>query len=410
MDISVSIIVPVFNAESYLPGCLNSILNQTLEDFEVILINDGSTDASGSICEDYAGMDTRIKTIHQNNQGLVNARKAGLSAARGAYVGFVDSDDWIEPDMFLTLFQAAVDFDADIVAEGIIEDVSGICKCQKNALKEGIYQSAEERRYVYRNMMNCEEYFNLGIQPYLVNKLIRRELAGLHIPTIEASIRIGEDAAAVYPMLLLSERIVLMGTCHYHYCLREGSMMWNRADADTEFRGVAILHRYLESRLKIYGGSEYLKGGLWRYTINNLLVRTFSRYADMKEDTVLFPFQGITKNDEVIIYGAGALGRALYQYVAASRCVNIRAWVDKSAETYQKLGLPVDAAGGLRADKGDKVLVAVFNKRTAAEIVKALIGIGIAEEQIRCVEITAEQEDTMMRDIQIHCLCSKEGL
>lgn len=94
----ISIIVPVYNVEKYLRKCIDSILNQTFKDFELILIDDGSTDESGKICDEYNLKDNRIKVIHKENGGLSSARNAGLDIAQGEYIGFVDSDDWIESD------------------------------------------------------------------------------------------------------------------------------------------------------------------------------------------------------------------------------------------------------------------------------------------------------------------------
>ena len=111
-----SIIVPVYNVEKYLPKCIESILAQTFTDFELILIDDGSPDRCGEICDEYAAKDSRIVVIHQKNQGVSAARNAGLDAARGTYIGFVDSDDWIEPEMYQTLMTVAKDRNASLTA------------------------------------------------------------------------------------------------------------------------------------------------------------------------------------------------------------------------------------------------------------------------------------------------------
>ena len=163
----VSIIVPVYNAEKYLRKCIESIRSQTLEDIQIILVDDGSVDLSGEICDEYAKSDERIGVIHKPNRGLVSARKSGLQLAKGDYIGFVDSDDWIEKDMFSDLYQLALGTGADIVAEGFMEDISGECREKRNQIKEGNYRKEEERAFLYQNMLNCEDYFCMGIQPYL---------------------------------------------------------------------------------------------------------------------------------------------------------------------------------------------------------------------------------------------------
>ena len=114
-----SIIVPIYKVEKYLPKCIDSILAQTFQDFELILIDDGSPDNCGAICDAYAARDSRIKVIHQENAGVSAARNAGLDIATGTYLGFVDSDDWIEPEMYETMIATAKEKNVDVVVCGI---------------------------------------------------------------------------------------------------------------------------------------------------------------------------------------------------------------------------------------------------------------------------------------------------
>ena len=112
--IKVSIVVPLHNSEKYLEKCISSLLDQTLRECEFILVNDGSTDLSGEIADRFAALDSRVKTIHQNNLGVSAARNAGIKASSGEYIGFVDSDDWIEPDMYQELYNYAIRYDCDM--------------------------------------------------------------------------------------------------------------------------------------------------------------------------------------------------------------------------------------------------------------------------------------------------------
>ncbi len=115
MKSEISIIVPVYNAEKYLSRCIDSILGQTFNNFECILINDGSLDNSPAICDDYARKDSRIRVIHQENRGVSAARNVGIDASQGKWIGFVDSDDWIEPTMYEQLYLDACKSNADVI-------------------------------------------------------------------------------------------------------------------------------------------------------------------------------------------------------------------------------------------------------------------------------------------------------
>lgn len=137
-----SIIVPVYKVEKYLPRCIDSILAQTFGDFELILIDDGSPDGCGRICDEYARKDKRIVVIHQKNMGVSAARNAGLDIARGRYIGFVDSDDWIEPRMYEVMMDAIRENGADMAVCGVrYADEDGKFT-RADRLSEGVYSRA----------------------------------------------------------------------------------------------------------------------------------------------------------------------------------------------------------------------------------------------------------------------------
>ena len=138
MKPKLSIIVPVYNVENYLSQCIDSILNQTLTDFELILIDDGSSDNSPRICDKYAKKDDRILVIHQENTGVSAARNAGMDVARGEYIGFVDSDDWIESDMYEVMLNIAEKKSLDIVICGIKEVRGNVINVRENSNYEDI--------------------------------------------------------------------------------------------------------------------------------------------------------------------------------------------------------------------------------------------------------------------------------
>lgn len=114
----ISVIVPIYKVEAYLPKCVDSLLNQTYRNLEIVLVDDGSPDGCGAICDDYAAKDSRIRVIHKQNGGLSSARNAGIDMAKGDYIAFVDSDDWLEPDAYESMLDAALRHDAPMVCAG----------------------------------------------------------------------------------------------------------------------------------------------------------------------------------------------------------------------------------------------------------------------------------------------------
>ena len=140
----VSIIVPIYNVEKYLSRCLDSLVGQTMDDIEIITVNDGSLDNSLSILRDYSKKDSRIIVINQENYGVSEARNAGIALARGEYIAFVDPDDWIEKDMYTTMYQKAIEYDCDIVMCSYVREFNSHSKIKEFDLPRELYLPKEE--------------------------------------------------------------------------------------------------------------------------------------------------------------------------------------------------------------------------------------------------------------------------
>lgn len=163
----ISIIVPVYNVESYLDKCINSIINQSYKNLEIILVNDGSTDSSIEICNFYALKDSRIKIINKANGGLSDARNCGLEVAKGEYIAFIDSDDWVDEDLYKILYELIVKYNSDI----------SVCSFKK-AISEEVKLNNINNEAVYINMTALEKiYDNDGVDMVVAwNKLFKKDL------------------------------------------------------------------------------------------------------------------------------------------------------------------------------------------------------------------------------------------
>lgn len=213
MEKIISVIVPVYNVEDYLPKCLDSILNQTFVDFELILVDDGSTDVSGKICDEYAQLDERIKVIHQKNGGLSNARNSAVAIAKGKYYSFIDSDDWVDEHMLFEMYTQAVLNEADIVIAGhFIVNLD-------TSIKENIKVKAQ--RILNRIEATSLILEDKEIHSFAWDKLYRRELfEGIQYPEN----RVFEDTATTYKLFNRAIRLVQMDKAYYYYLRRESSI------------------------------------------------------------------------------------------------------------------------------------------------------------------------------------------
>ena len=206
----ISLIVPVYNVKDYLKTCLQSILEQTYKNLEIILVDDGSDDGSSGICDEYARMDQRIKTIHLPHSGVSAARNAGLAAATGELLGFVDSDDWIDHDMYQYLYALMQEHDADVSAcTYLLEQEGRPSKIINNTGKLYVFSRKEIIRALVKNDL---------VKNYLWAKLFKRKLFDrLSFPVG----RVYEDVAVLYKVFYSSQKVVLSCVSKYHYMIHK---------------------------------------------------------------------------------------------------------------------------------------------------------------------------------------------
>ena len=223
----ISVIVPVYNVEKLLPRCIDSILAQTKTNIEIILVDDGAADGSGKICDDYAAREKRIRVIHKENGGLTSAWKAGAEAAEGAYLGFVDSDDWIDADMYERMWESAVKYHSDVVVCGLVFDYENpeLEKRKEISSFEKEYYGRQELEALYPTLINDGRFFGRMLQPARVTKLYRRELVEKNMPLCKDEVSVGEDMQLTLPALLDAKSLSVVKDFYpYHYWFNRNSM------------------------------------------------------------------------------------------------------------------------------------------------------------------------------------------
>ena len=222
-----SIIVPVYNVESYIRECLDSILRQTYRDFECIMINDGSTDKGPEICAEYVFRDKRFRLISQTNKGLAMARKVALSQAQGEYIGFVDADDYIANDMFYSLMQTAINNDADVV----------ICDWVR------IGEKGTEEKRQYKGDIRLPKEFALQdlaadhIQSYMWNKIFKRGILENSLSLTKTKMM--EDYSCMHHIFAKANNFQYLAKSLYYYRYRPDSIM-GAANILQRLQGYAI--------------------------------------------------------------------------------------------------------------------------------------------------------------------------
>lgn len=217
----ISVIIPVFNAESYLNRCLDTVLAQTYQELEILLINDGSTDHSGEICDEYASKDKRVKIIHKINSGVSATRNVGLANATGEYILFVDSDDYLEPGMVESLVGKAVENNCDIVMCGYYIQTGNSAVLEKMDYLEYYGSNSEVIDKLIARFYTGE---NTGLNS-LWNKLIRRKIYQDNCVKFNTDLKRAEDMWFVFECLKHTERLSFINEAFYHYVQNPDSIM-----------------------------------------------------------------------------------------------------------------------------------------------------------------------------------------
>lgn len=327
----ISIIVPAFNIEDYLPACLDSIYNQTMKDFELILVDDSSEDGCYDICESSKLRFGNIKVIHKKyNEGLVAARKTGLANATSEYILYVDGDDWIESNMVECMYKTIISENVDVVMCGRYEDTGNVSKRVYHGIPSGRYNKRELTEKVYPKMIVNDNFFEWGLFPGVWDKMFKKEHLLTYQNQVDDRITMGEDALCTYPCLLNVDSIYVLDECLYHYRQNPTSMVRKREDKYKERLKYQLLYtqgkELFEKYKDIYDMSEQWK----KYLLFLMVPRSDSLYDEMEKLEYLFPYPDVQKGSSIIIYGAGLYGQRLYRYLKQSNYCNVVAVADKN--------------------------------------------------------------------------------
>ncbi len=370
----ISVIVPIYNIASYLRRCVESLLSQTFSDLEILLVDDGSTDGSGALCEEYRKKDGRIRVIHKENGGLVSARKAGLRAAGGAYIAYVDGDDFVEPDMYERMYAELVKQAVDVVMCGRFEDTGDVSREVFHGIPEGRYGKAELLKEVYPRMIVKDAFFEWGIFPGVWDKLFRRECLERFQYEVDERIVMGEDAACTYPCLLNAESIYIMKKCLYHYRQTPSSMVRKIPDSGREREQFRILYQTVNRSFERYKGIFDLRQQWKTYVLFLMTARADGLYEGYGELDFLFPFPEVKRGCRIVLYGAGAYGQRQYHFQKKTGFCSVAAWVDRNYRELGGMGLPVESPEVIPGVSYDAIVIASTYERSRKALYQELIG------------------------------------
>lgn len=380
MEYLVSMIVPIYNAKKYLEKCIESIQKQEYQDIEIILVDDGSTDGSGEICNVFAQNDARIRVIHKKNGGNTSARRAGLEVANGEYVVFVDADDVVSDGLVNGLLCEMKRSHADMV-------ISNVTKCfpygdveVKNKILPGIYHKSKD---IIRNMFYYGDSDEFGVLPYLVAKMYKYSLISRGFQEFKDSIQYAEDRALTFWCILNAEKVSFVDKSYYRYNINDESLCFSQDERYLE--KITEFYIYVKRLFEKQMEREHLLKQLDKYMVSAVIYGVNRKIGLSQKDLITKYYLDESKlkaSDNVVLYGAGVVGRDFYRQLSRSEKVHVSIWVDQNYQKYKREKLPVESIKRLKDIKYDYIIVAVLRENIYENIVKTLENYSIPKEKI----------------------------
>lgn len=371
-NIKLSVIIPVYNVEQYIEKALDSVIGQTYRNLEIILVDDGSTDDSGLICDRYEKIDDRVRVIHKENGGIVSARKAGIRIATGEYAVNLDPDDWIESEAYENVVKIISEHQPDIVAYGMKKEFDSFVEEQPIQLKSGRY-TREEFWNVFCQKVSEQPFFSQPILMSQCDKVVRTELFKMHEQNCSEEIKKNVDDAVIFPMLLGMDSIYIEERCWYHYCVRKNSILWQtRKNDDKRYQALAL---HLIDAYKKYGvGSGCTVEFLLYKLVHHLILDTPEKLFEGNQCQI---YPQISKDSKIIVYGKGVFANRLICRIEEIKYCNIVANIDSS---------DVEILDEIDSNAFDYVVIAIFNAKIVKTVTCLLEKKGIDKKKILIIE------------------------
>ena len=371
-----SIVVPIYNTEIYLKACLQSIIDQTCPNMEILLIDDGSTDGSSMICKEFAQKDTRVIYIRQENKGLIGARRTGAENASGEFLMYVDSDDWIDPGMAEFLVRQIKD--ADMATTGVhYETGPGMVIECLDQYPEGEYKGEDKDSLLKTMLYDLESDTLQRLTPWIWNKIYRTEIVRQVYRNLQADNDFGEDGVFLYNYLIISGSVRICHQCFYHYRYRTDSMFHGGNPhmlSDINKAYLALVPGFEKHPLR-----ENLMSQLQRWVSVTAVMAVnggmgFASGIHIPE--FMLDTDGL-KNKRIVLYGAGKAGRDYYRQLTKMG-YNVVLWVDSNSSEIENVKAPT----AIFEVGYDIILLSVSRSEYVESIKQSLRNIGIGEEKL----------------------------
>lgn len=386
-NVLVSIVVPIYNVEEYIERCVESIINQSYSNIEIILVNDGSTDSCPMICDAFENKDSRVKVIHKKNGGLVSARKAGTAIARGEYILNVDGDDWIEQDRINILVTEGIRADKPdmVYLSGYKKDFRGNSVLIDSDIPIKTFYGDEIRRQVFPLLMKVDGGFWEKVMVSMGMWAVRRDLLQEKQKLVDDRIVMAEDIICIWFCLLSAKTVTFVKQNGYHYIQRKSSVSYIAATSEMNDLRIRIWYCQMKKYLEDHSVSKEINQIFIYFTVFAIMQANYGLLLQKNND-FLYPFSKVKKGHKIIVYGAGRIGYSLMRFLVKSEDYQIALWVDKDTTRYALPGYKISSIDEISNVEYDYIVVAVQRADIVREIKESLMDREIPEEKIAIID------------------------
>ncbi|RNC88683.1 MAG: glycosyltransferase family 2 protein [Allomuricauda sp.] len=397
-SVEISVLVPIYGIEKYLADCIESLLDQSFTNFELILVDDGSPDNCPKICDDYAARDARVKVVHKENGGLLSARKAGLQNANGKYVAFVDGDDWVDKYYLDVLYKLAEANTSDLVVTGHFREFNGKIETIKPKTA-GSYNESQIQSEILPKAIYTGDFCEHGISTYVWNKLFRKELLNKILYDVPNDIIMGEDAAITYAYLSIAKKLTISRIPLYYYRQRHDSIVKSIENPKMEYYRLGLLMNFLKTRLTAVLDDDNLNTQIKYYLYSQILVRSGGVIQDESGGILFNPFLKTGKDSKIVVYSSGSFGQHILSTNVKTKFFEIVKWIDVDFHQLSIGGNFVGPISAIKNEAFDYLIIASNNPQFYQSIKTELELMGIDREKIVKVNTNEEEIQKLLGDL-----------
>lgn len=371
-DTLVTILIPVYNGEEFLERAVRSACEQTYSHIEILIVDDGSTDGTSILGDNFAKKDERIKVVHKSHENTLQARKTGVYNAKGEYVLNLDSDDYLAPDAVEFLLSKALLYEADIVTSACYVEKDNTQIINRDHIPEGVYGSEDEKEFLFKNLIFMNSCLKYGIMDSIWGKLIRKKLLIDFYYPVKECLRFGEDDAVVYSSFRDAGKICVTYKPIYYHVMRDNSV--SQSIYMDFFKDISDMRRLL---LDYYKGNKYYKYIKKQTDIAfiKLCFWGIKSVINIEPDIIIHDYiipDYDINGGRIIIYGSGKVGKAFYKSFMSNKNYKVVSWIDKKFSRYNQFtGVDKVKDVIILKDKTinfDYIIIAVLDEELAKNI------------------------------------------